>query len=237
MQSGKYTVKMLPDTTLLEVNNAGINSSSRYEGTLLISNIYDRNNTIYTTYIGTTKMGENMNISGYISEGKKTRYAVMSSYTYTPMGGTSQTRVLVYDLKTKKLVKLPAVAEGGNIAETRSPGNNQLLSISYPTKKDDKFQMVRFDGTITMDDFLYDELPMITQYGQAEFVSFKKDDRQYFRFDGKTYGPYDLVDTFNTSYGYPPVNYQSQKVVRWSVFVRKDGKDMIVVNGKEIPLQ
>ena len=98
----------------------------------------------------------------------------------------------------------------------------------------EKFAIADISGKIISSD-RYDEVSSITAYGDKFYKLLKKDGKNYFSYGNIMYGPYDQIDTsFNVSYGFNPSNYNSIKW--WSIYVQRNGKNSIIVNGKEIAL-
>ena len=218
-ENGTFRVKDIQGKVLLEDRNASANSSSTYIlSGVILSTVANRNWSQYTSYINTIKVPNKFLIFLWVR--KKNIYFTDNSTNY----------MYIFNIKSNKLRKLSPYVWNWQYAIT----NNSLGDIQemqYVILIDDKYAIADRDGKIISKE-RYDSIDSITAYWSNFFRSMKIGEKKYFSFADKVYWPYDQIDTFNPSFGYNPSDTSS--VRRWSIFVQKNGKNYIVVNGKEV---
>ena len=226
---GTFRVRDMSGKVLLENMNAGSYSSAySIAPGVTMSTIYDKNNSYSTTYINNQKMSGNVNSMGTYKNGKKMELLLSSM---NPSG--TNTEIIAYDISSWKMRKLPSYDGVGSYATILDKKWN-IKELQYSVMIGDSYAFADITGKLSGDS-RYDEVLQISSYGDKFFKSFVKNGKKYFHFDNKLYGPYDELDMLNISYGYGNTgNYQ--KIARWSIFARNDGKDYIIASGKEFPL-
>ncbi len=216
---GIFRVKNMQGKVLLEDRNASANSSSTYIlSGVILSTVANRNWSQYTSYINTIKVPNKFLIFLWVR--KKNIYFTDNSTNY----------MYIFNIKSNKLRKLSPYVWNWQYAIT----NNSLGDIQemqYVILIDDKYAIADIDGKIISKD-TYDSTDSIMVYWKNFFKSMKIGEKKYFSFGDTTYWPYDQIDTLNASFWYN--TYDTSTVKRWSIFVQKNGKNYIVVNGKEI---
>ncbi len=224
-----FRLKDMTGKVLIENMNAGTSSSAyAYAPRVIMSTIYDRNNNNSTTYINNQKISWSVSSLGIYKNGKKSELLLIGMNT-----SGINTEIIAYDMAWGKIRKLPWYDGIGSYATILDKKWN-IKELQYSVMIGDKYAFADITGKVSSD-ARYDGILQVSSYGDKFFKSFIKNGKKYFHFDGKLYGPYDEIDTLNTSYGYGN-NLNYQKIERWSIFARKDGKDSIIANGKEFLL-
>jgi hypothetical protein len=223
-----FRVKNVEWKVLMESLNAW-SSSSAYTiaPNIVLTTLYNRNNEKPVSYINTIAMNWNVSSIGTYKNGKKTEVILQS----TNSEGISEMSAL--DIASGKIRKLPSydgVTQNTAIYDKKW----NIKEMQYVVTIGDVYAFVDINGKMTSDT-RYDEVISLSSHGDKFFKSVIKDGKKYFHFDKKLYGPYDEIDTLNTSFGYGSTSNYT-KVMLWSIFARKDGKDFIIANGKELPL-
>jgi hypothetical protein len=226
-KNGTYTLKDMEGKVLLSMENAGTNSNSMYIASGAIqTTISNRSNTSTQVYINDVKIttGE----GGYVQTyGTYKRTTKKTEYLFGITDAMWGNQLYLYDVATKKLRKLPTYDGISQVAVTTKKNGN-IAEAQYVALVGDKYVFVDINGTILTKD-PFDSVVNFTSYGDKFLKIFMRGEQGFIHYDGKTYGPYDVIETFNPSYGamgYGIVN-------KWSIFVKKDGKNIILANGKE----
>lgn len=221
VDNGTYRLKDTTGKTLLENKNAG---SSSYASILakwvLESIIYDRNNANPTLYINDKKVAENANPLGVYKNKKK----LVVPYTLT--SPEWKTELYMYDVESGSSKKLPSYDGVGTYA-TVNWKSGDIKVLQYSVLIWEKYAIADISGKI-ISPARYDSVSQMTSYWDMILINYSINGEVFFSFGGKSYGWYNEVDIFNVSYA-----SNNTSVKRWSIFVRKNGKDYIVVNGKE----
>ncbi len=228
-----FQLKHMDGTIIFSDNNAGSYSSvSSLAPGILQSTIYDKNNNIATTYINEKKIpGTSYSFIGTLKKGKT------SELLFSSLNQENITTLMFYNPKSQKFRKLPSYDGVGTYGYTSDTHSN-IKDLQYSVMIGEKYAIADISGKIVSDE-RFDSVTSVTSYGDALMTIFKKWEKIYFSFgktsfDKSTYGPYDQIDSFNVSYGFDPSNYTSVK--QWSIFVQRNGKNAIIVNGKEVAL-
>lgn len=222
---GTFRLRNAAWVTILENMNAWSSSySSSIANGLIQTTLYSRNNDKATTYLNDKKIAGNAYSIGTYKNGKKMEIF----YTTTNDDGT--TGIFAYNVTTWTLRSLPWYDGVGTYA-TIVGKSGYITELQYSVLVNDKYAIVDINGKF-LSSSRYDEVTQITTYGNKFYKSFVKDGKSFFFFDGKVYGGYDEIDSFNVSYN--PSNYSY--VSKWSIFTKKGGKDYIIANGKEFQL-
>jgi hypothetical protein len=83
--------------------------------------------------------------------------------------------------------------------------------------------------------FVYTDLknePSLFLYANSIGITYSKSQKYYLFLEGKTYGPYDALGTFQNS---DLVGFQYSNTSDWWIIVRKNHKNFLLINGKEFP--
>ena len=83
--------------------------------------------------------------------------------------------------------------------------------------------------------FVYSDLktePSLFLYGNSIGITYLKSQKYYLFLEGKTYGPYDALGTFQNS---DLTSFQYSNTSDWWIVVRKNHKNFLLINGKEYP--
>ena len=228
--NGKYTVYAKDGSTYLEIDNAGSASNSYYiaDGVLLTT-IYNRNNLTSTTYINTKKIS---GWDGYVqSYGIYKKSVKVSELLLGSSNAWGTMELLLYNLKTGEIRSLPSY-DGMSQVMAIYHKNGTIKDFQYVVSVENGYAFVDMNGKILSKEY-YDTVNIFTTYGENYLKIFTKNEKMYMHYEGKLYGPYDYIDTFNPSYG---SQSSFTKVLRWSIFVKNNGKNFILVNGKLIPV-
>jgi hypothetical protein len=111
--------------------------------------------------------------------------------------------------------------------------NGTIGEAQYVALIGNKYVFVDINGTvITKDPF--DAVINFMAYGEKFLKVFVRGEQTFIHYDGKTYGPYDTVESFNPSYSM--MGGYGSSIARWSVFVKKNGANYILANGKEFKI-
>lgn len=217
---GTFRVKDISGKIILEDANSSSYSSTQFVASgVFLTTVSSKNEKFSTSYINATKVW-NQSLS-YI--GKQGQNLFFSDY------GNGHYSLYQYNIRNKKLKKLPGSDTG--IYAIVLDKNGDIWRLEYVILVWEQYALADRDGKIISKE-RYDSIDLITAYWSNFFRSMKIGEKKYFSFADKVYWPYDQIDTFNPSFGYNPSDTSS--VRRWSIFVQKNGKNYIVVNGKEV---
>ena len=224
-----FQLKKLDGTIVFTDNNAGASSFANVDNSGIIqSTVYDKNNNYTTYYFNEKKIpGKSISWIGTLKKGKA------SEFLFSSLNDENTTSLILYNTKSQTFRKLPSYDGVGTYGYTSTAQGN-IKAFQYAVMIWEKFAIADISGKIISSD-RYDEVSSITSYGDKFYKVMKKDGQNYFSYGNIMYGPYDQMDTsFNVLYGFNPSNYNSVKL--WSIFVQKNGKNSIIVNGKEVAL-
>jgi hypothetical protein len=229
--NGKYSVFSKDGNKYLEVDNAGTASNSYYiADKVLLTTIYNQNNLTSSTYINTKKIPTSWD--GYVQsygiykKSIKDSEVLLSSSNYL---GTME--LMMFNIKSWELRPLPGY-DGITQIMTIYNKNGTIKDFQYVANVENGYAFADMNGKILSKEF-YDTVNTFTSYGDSYLKIFTKNEKMFMHFEGRLYGPYDFIDTFNPSYGN---QLSTTKVLRWSVFVKNNGKNYILVNGKQIAI-
>ena len=224
-----FQLKRMDGAIILIDRNAGTSSSaSSIAPGIIQSSVYDKNNSNWTVYINEKKLPwKSGTFMGTLKKGKT------SEFLFSSLNDENTTSLILYNIKSQTFRKLPSY-DGLGIYGYTSNAQGNIKEFQYAVMIWEKYAIADISGKIISSD-RYDEVLSITAYGDKFYKWLKKDGKNYFSYGNITYGPYDQIDTsFNVSYGFNLSNYNSIKW--WSIYVQKNGKNSIIVNGKEIAL-
>jgi hypothetical protein len=223
--SGVFRVKNTEWKILTENMNAWTYSTaSSLSPGIIQANLYNRNNEKPITYINGVSINGSISSIGTYKNGKKMEMIFLSTNI------TNISQIIAFDMASGKIRNLPSydgVTQNATILDKKW----NIKELQYVVMIWDMYAFADISGKLTSDS-RYDEVIQLTSYGDKFFKSFIKDNKSYFFFDSKMYWAYDEIDPINISYKAP--NYSI--VSKWSLFAKKNGKDVIIVNGREIAL-
>ncbi len=224
IDGGVYRLKDTTGKIILESANAGSSTYNSYlQWGMIVSTLYNKSNESYTTYVNDKKIAKNAYSIGTYKKGKKTEILFNATDDFW------KSRIIAFDIDTWMMRSLPSYDGVWSYATIMWKSGN-ILELQYTVLIGEKYAIADINGKI-LSRLRYDEMPQITNYGNKFFKSYIKDGKTYFYFDGNVYWGYSIIDSFNVSY-----TSSYSYVSKWSIFVTKNGKEMIVVNGKEFPL-
>ena len=224
-----FQLKKLDGTIVFIDRNAGsYSSASSIAPGIIQSTIYDKNNSNSIIYLNEKKLPWKSGIFiGTLKKGKTWELL------FTSVNEKDDSTLIVYNTKSQTFRKLPSY-DGVGTSWYTSTAQGNIKEFQYAVMIWEKYAIADISGKIISSD-RYDEVSSITSYGDKFYKVMKKDGQNYFSYGNIMYGPYDQMDTsFNVLYGFNPSNYNSVKL--WSIFVQKNGKNSIIVNGKEMAL-
>lgn len=211
----KFVLYKIDGSISLEVDNAWSASSAYFVSNGVVqSTIYNRNNTTTTTYINDKKIsvadGWYVQNYGIYSKSKKISELLIASSDSMGM-----MQLMFYNIKTWKIRNLPRY-DGVTQVVPVYKKNGEIKYLEYIAAQWNKYIILNINGERVSPE-TYDTINTFTTYDDVYLKTFTNGEKMYLSYDGKTYWPYDYIDTFNPSYGNQN-NYT--KVLRWSVFVK-----------------
>lgn len=227
VSNGKFSVYKTDGTLQFTVDNAWMTSSAYYVASwVLQSTIYNKNNTIASTYINDKKISwsDGWYVQTYWTYKRSKKISELLIGSSDSQG---MMQLMFFNINTWKLRMLPKY-DGVTQVVPIYKKNGDIQSFEYIATEWKKYIFLDINGNRVSNES-FDAVNMFTAYDDIYLKTFTKWEKMYLSFSGKTYWPYDSIDTFNPSYGNQN-NYT--KVLRWSVFVKTQWKNAILVNGK-----
>lgn len=102
--------------------------------------------------------------------------------------------------------------------------NNNFQKFAFVLQKEDKYYIVTEKGVMPT---AYTDIQNLMYYGPNLFATVLSEDGKYgLLVNQKMYGPYESIGQVTPS----------QNMKSWSVMIKKDNRDYIIINGKENPI-
>ncbi len=154
-------------TIIFSDNNAGSYSSvSSLAPGIIQSTVYDKNNSIMTTYINEKKIpGTSNSFIGTLKKGKT------SELLFSSLNQENMT-LMFYNPKSQKFRKLPTYDGVGTYGYTSDTLSN-IKEFQYSLMIGEKYAIADISGKIVSDE-RFDSVTSITSYGDALMTIFKK---------------------------------------------------------------